>query len=93
MLIQNNQKLSVIYKYPIFTTFTLRLPVGAKPISIVNQNGANVMYVLQDKDRKITEDRQFECIATGGPFTGNLAFIGSFSPQMGLWFHLFERLA
>jgi hypothetical protein len=72
----------------------LDLPLGAKPLSIQEQNGEPQLWVLVNPNEQVYEKRVFRLSGTGHPITNeNLQFIGTFQLYGGSFVgHLFEIL-
>ena len=83
-----------IWKYPVPVTdeFEVQLPIGAKFLDVQMQYAAPQMWFLVNTEHR-KEARQFTCVGTGHVVEGvdKLKFLGTFQPNHGLVFHLFER--
>ncbi len=82
-----------IWKYPVVgPQFMLRMPDGARVLSIQNQQGSPQMWVLVDPDSPGVH-REFLFYGTGHTMPDDPGeFIGTFQVADGdLVFHLFER--
>jgi len=88
----------VIYKYPfsIADAFTLRLPVGAKILSVQLQDGQPTLWAMVDPREPATWIREFRVFWTGRfvPDATDyppLVFLATIQMN-GLVWHLFEAL-
>jgi hypothetical protein len=90
--------MKTIYKYDlaIRDDQTVKLPLGAKILSVHEQYGNIIFYALVDKDIEETDDFYFICRGTGH----NADFIEEFGFQYlgtvklyngGLMFHIFYK--
>jgi hypothetical protein len=70
----------------------ISLPVGAKPLTVQEQNGGAQLWCLCNPNKTTYETRKFRLAGTGHIIYENiLAFIGTFQLDNGsLVFHLFE---
>lgn len=87
----------VIYKYTLNAYPTQHyLPVGAKFLSVQNQNETPQMCFVVDPEEQKTEQRNFVAHAIGEVFYDNQAtdYLGTFQLDGGrLVFHIFELLS
>ena len=86
----------IIYKYSLalLGEQQLELPLGAKVISVMNQDDTIVVYALIDPDEQTTHMVTFYIKPTGRPFPeGGMAFLGtvSYGPTHSLVFHIFYK--
>jgi len=84
-----------VYKYvlPIVDDMPLMLPLGAKILSVQNQNGNPCLWALVDPDEKTHVVRHFRMAGTGHDIDAytDMVYIGTFQLHDGhLAFHLFE---
>lgn len=84
-----------VYKYPVTTSFTLRIPVDAEVLSVQCQHGDPQLWVKLDTVAPSVE-RRFQVYGTGHeihPEWAAAKFVGTFQmAQGGLVFHLFEAV-
>lgn len=73
---------------------TKKMPVGAKILSVANQNGSLCLWAMCDT-KKPGEDRVIEIIGTGNPVHMDMGvertFIGTVVMNPFVW-HVFERV-
>lgn len=87
-----------VYKYPLEVAdyVSLVLPIGAEPLTAIEQNGQWVLWCLVDTQEKQMYPRHFRIAGTGHPILhdpGNLKYINTFFTHGGtLVWHLFEVL-
>lgn len=82
----------VVWKFPVKEgTFTSPMPVDAQILSVAMQQGNPVLYALVN-DEAPRKGRPFITVGTGHPLppAHTYRFHGTFEPEPGLWFHLFE---
>ena len=73
---------------------TVRLPLGAKILSVGNQNERLRLWALVDEAETETVEHKFKVIPTGGEASGaeSLTFLGTVSFHRGAFiFHVFEQ--
>jgi len=84
--------MNLIYKYELeIGKNDMELPLGSHVLSVANQAGELVMWVLFNTDYPGTETREVFVVGTGNPFNnrgGLLRFIGSVSVSPYVW-HVF----
>lgn len=80
-----------VWKYEIGADVgAVSMPEGAKPLSVAMQGDAVCMWALLDPDQPLC-DRHFAVYGTGWKMPDDPGrFIGTFQPNIGLVFHLFE---
>lgn len=86
--------MSVVYKYEIMKRTELKMPRGAKALTVQVQNGAPRLWALVDPEQP-EERRVFEVYGTGHkiPDIHSVVYVGTFQVDDGAFvFHLFERL-
>ena len=87
--------MKTIYKYPVpLDEFELELPRGAKILTFQSQNNNPTIWALVDPLNKL-EKRKFVIRGTGHPImsnTNNDVYIGTIQTEMGLVWHLFEKV-
>jgi hypothetical protein len=83
-----------VWKYALQPDTTVhRMPMGARLLSIaVQRPGEVVLYALVDPQAPKSAPRTFIVLGTGepAPKEGTLHFIGTCTPEPGVWFHAFE---
>jgi len=88
-----------IYKFKLTVTDyqQILMPVGAKILSVQEQNNTPCVWAICDVKTDKTEQREFEIFGTGNPYYDNShfgkehKFIGTFQlPNFGFVGHLFE---
>lgn len=86
--------MKTVWKYQITADdlITLQLPLGAKPLSVHEQNGEPQLWVLVNPNEQAMESRTFRLAGTGHPIKEhNIEFIGTFQLYGGSFVgHLFE---
>lgn len=83
--------MKVIWKYPfkVADALVVRMPKGARILSVQMQGVLPCLWALVDEDAK-REGRLFRVFGTGNPFDAeDGAYIGTFQ-ERGLVWHLFE---
>jgi hypothetical protein len=60
-----------VYKYDITKGNAVRVPVGAKPLSVIGQNDSIVMYALVNTREKKTELKYYMILGTGWEVENN----------------------
>lgn len=84
-----------VFKYEVFTDFTLNLPEGYEVLSVMDQHNKSQMWIkVNDKDTN-TKPVRFVTYGTGHDIDEelNLKFVGTFPVVNGMFiFHLFEVL-
>lgn len=86
--------MSTVYKYEIMERAELKMPRGAKVLTVQVQNGAPRLWALVDPEQP-EERRVFEVYGTGHhiPDIHSAAYVATFQVDDGAFvFHLFERL-
>jgi len=67
----------------------IRMPVGAKILSVQSQGGRGMIWALVDPNAE-DEPRWFAVVGTGEPFNEtNMTYIGTYQESPFVW-HLFE---
>lgn len=82
----------VVWKYPVQVgEFVYPMPEEARILSVTMQHGAPSLYALVN-DEAPKKIRHFLAVGTGRPLPPEYtySFHGTFNPEPGLWFHLFE---
>lgn len=82
----------VVWKFPVDAeAFTYPIPANAQILSVAMQHGNPVLYALVN-DEAPKQPRSFLTVGTGHPLppSHTYHFHGTFEPEPGLWFHLFE---
>lgn len=81
-----------IWKYPIPTrgTFALRMPQGAKILSLQVQNGIPCLWAMVDESARVKQ-RVFRTRGTGFPCDDlmELPFVGTYQQDSLVW-HVFD---
>jgi hypothetical protein len=86
--------MKTIWKYVLTPETTLHLPEGAEVLTVQTQNGAPVVWVLQDRTRE-ARPRTLRAYATGETLpaaTQGCDYIGTFQTD-NLVFHVFDTTA
>ncbi len=81
-----------VYKYTIHASprFVIRMPAGAKPLSVQMQNGVAYLWAQVDTEQPEV-DALFGVFGTGHDMPGLGEYIGTFQMHGGqLVFHLFR---
>lgn len=85
-----------VWKYPLTAgTTVLLLPRDTTVLSVaVQRQGEVVLYALVHPTTSGTIPRTFVALSTGdpAPIEGTLQFLGTVTPEPGLWFHIFEMI-
>lgn len=83
--------MDTIWKYDIKPDVTHHMPAGAKFLSLGMQGEDAVMWFLVNTDNDL-HPRKFRVFGTGWEIyaVDRLVYKGTFFPQEGLVFHLFE---
>ena len=90
--------MQTVYKYPVPVVdyFTLRMPPGARVLTVQVQREQPQIWALVDANVSFTENRNFRLTGTGHPIQeeeDSLVWVGTFQlAQGGLVFHVFEIL-
>lgn len=84
-----------IWKYPLEVTDlqTLKMPAGAKVLTVQMQGEACCLWALVDEAAQVTQARTFAIYGTGNPVPDNPGtYVASFQMVGGrLVFHVFEQ--
>ena len=89
--------MATIYKYPVpvYDYVRVRMPVGARILTVQVQNGTPCIWALVNADPfALSEDRVFRLFGTGHnvPDGDALTYVGTYQMNSGaLVFHLFEE--
>lgn len=87
--------MKTVWKYELkpADTVELELPAGAKPLSVGEQDGHMMLWVVVDPNAPTTTKRRFRFAGTGHPIERVMApwtFIGTVQFKNGLVFHVWE---
>lgn len=83
-----------VFKFPVTDEFYLKLPANTQVLTVQMQDGVAQMWVAYEGDNLV--ERHFRVLPTGANLNGKLdklKYIGTFQPERGLVFHLFEVLS
>lgn len=90
----------IVFKYQLTQTIngwlTVRMPVGAKVLSVDVQNGIVCLWALVDESVSEREMRRFLVVGTGRGFTPTkpISFVGTVLLMNGeLVLHVFEEVS
>jgi len=76
------------FEFPLANEFVLQMPIGARPVTAVFQNGRPCMWAIVNPDES-TEDRFFAIRGTGKGLSGKSSYLTTFLDGSFVW-HLFE---
>lgn len=83
--------MKVIWKYEIDLDGLVRMPLGAKVLTVQTQNDLPHIWVEVDNEQSRYEMRRFEQVATGGFVPTRATYIGTFQLERSqLVFHLYD---